>query len=131
MKQGYQHFNSNIFLINYHFVFCTKRKKKFLTSKILKRTQELFIETIKLINCKIISLDFFPDHVHLYLSCTPYMAPNQIIHKIKNYSSKYLRKEFPELLKIPGTWTINYLVSTTRNISPKTIKKYVKSQNKK
>ncbi len=130
MGQSYQHNKNTYSLIKYHFIFCTKRKKKILVGNILKRTKQLFNRVVKIIDCKIISMEIMPNHVHLFVNCNPFMASNQIVYKIKNYSSKHLRKEFPELLKIPGTWTNNYFVSTADNISSETSRKYIETQSK-
>ena len=40
----------------------------------------------------------------------------------------FLRKEFPELLKLPSLWTRSYFASTAGNISQETIQKYIDAQ---
>ncbi len=45
-------------------------------------------------------------------------------------SARYLRKEFPELMKLPSMWTRSYFVSTAGQVSIETIKKYIESQGK-
>ncbi|WP_196219505.1 transposase, partial [Microcystis aeruginosa] len=43
----------------------------------------------------------------------------------------HLRKEFPELLKLPTLWTPSYFCSTAGNASTETIKKYIENQTNK
>ena len=69
-----------------------------------------------------------PDHVHLFLSCQPSIAPDQVMFRIKGYSSRVLRQEFPQLLKMPSLWTRSYFVSTAGNVSSETIKRYIAEQ---
>jgi putative transposase len=51
-----------------------------------------------------------------------------IMRKIKGRASHHLRKEFPELLKIPTLWTPSYFVSTAGNICTEPVKKYIEQQ---
>lgn len=39
-----------------------------------------------------------------------------------------MRKEFPELLKLPSLWTRSYWVSTAGNVSQAVIRKYIQEQ---
>jgi REP element-mobilizing transposase RayT len=50
-----------------------------------------------------------PDHVHLFLNTDPIFAPSVIMKRVKGRASHHLRKEFPELLKLPTLWTPSYL----------------------
>ena len=52
------------------------------------------------------------------------------MHKIKGMSARYLRKEFPDLMKLPSMWTRNYFVSTAGQVSLQTIKEYIENQGK-
>jgi len=60
------------------------------------------------------------------------MVPaHKIVKLFKGRTSRYLRQEFPELLKLPSLWTRSYFVSTVGNVSAETIQKYIEAQNKK
>jgi putative transposase len=48
--------------------------------------------------------------------------------KIKGRASHQLRKEFPELLKLPTLGTPRYFVSTAGNISTESVKRYIEQQ---
>ncbi|QFS47545.1 putative transposase [Nostoc sphaeroides CCNUC1] len=39
--------------------------------------------------------------------------------------SNYLRKEFPELKKLPSLWTNSYFFSTAGNVAADTIERYI------
>jgi putative transposase len=73
------------------------------------------------LDCTVIALEIMPDHLHLFLSAPPTLAPNQIVRRIKGRSSRVLRQEFPHLRRLPSLWTRSYFVSTAGNVSSQTI----------
>lgn len=99
-----------------------------LTGDVETRLKELITETAEKLGCEVVSLEVMPDHVHLFLNCPPSLAPDQIMFRIKGYSSRVLRQEFPHLLKMPSMWTRSYFVSTAGNTSSETIKRYIAGQ---
>ena len=127
----YKHSRNQVFLINYHLVWCPKRRKKVLVNKIAKRLKEIFNQVAKEKDIDILTLEVMPDHLHLFVSCQPQMTIHKLVKAFKGRSSNILRKEFPELLKLPSLWTNSYFVSTAGNISNKTIQKYIENQSKK
>ncbi|OBQ13199.1 MAG: transposase [Anabaena sp. LE011-02] len=127
----YRHESNAVSLLNYHFVFIPKRRKKVLVGAIAERLQQIICELVienrwKII--AIIAMEIMPDHVHLFLNVKPTDDPSSIMRKIKGRASHHLRKEFPELLKIPTLWTPSYFVSTAGNICTETVKKYIEQQ---
>ena len=124
----YRHESNAISLLNYHFVFIPKRRKKVLVGAIAERLQQIICELVVENRWKIIAMEIMPDHVHLFLNVKPTDDPSSIMRKIKWRASHHLRKEFPELLKIPTLWTPSYFVSTAGNICTETVKKYIEQQ---
>ncbi|QSV56379.1 MAG: IS200/IS605 family transposase [Dolichospermum sp. UKL201] len=120
----YRHESNAVSLLNYHFVFIPKRRKKVLVGSIAERLQQIICELVIENRWKIIAMEIMPDHVHLFLNVKPTDDPSSIMRKIKGRASHHLRKEFPELLKIPTLWTPSYFVSTAGNICTETVKKY-------
>ena len=129
MKNEYRHTNTTVSLINYHFVFCPRyRRKIFLIQKVEERFKELVDEKCKELNIKIVAIECNKDHVHIFLNCIPTQSPADIMQYIKGYTSKILRKEFEQLAKMPSLWTRSFFVSTAGNVCSETIKKYVENQ---
>ena len=115
--------------MNYHFVRCTKYRKKILAGKIQKRLEELLREKAKELNGEILSLAIGDDHVHLFVRTTPIISPNKFIGQIKGYASRILRQEIPEVKsRLPTLWTRSYFVSTHGHISDKMIARYIEEQ---
>ena len=110
MENKYRHTNTTVSLINYHFVFCPRyRRKIFNIPNVEKRFKELVNIKCKELNIEIIAIE---------------------CDEIKGYTSKILREEFAELSKMPSLWTRSYFVSTAGNVSSETIKRYVENQKK-
>jgi putative transposase len=47
---------------------------------------------------------------------------------VKGRASHEIRKEFPELLKLPTLWTPSYFVSTAGNVCTETVQRYIEQQ---
>ncbi|HMB45289.1 MAG TPA: IS200/IS605 family transposase [Candidatus Methanoperedens sp.] len=125
----YKHSRNKVFLINYHLIWCPKRRKKVLVGEIKTRLEQIINEVAKEKNTEILALEVMPDHLHLFVSSHPNILVHNLIKAFKARSSNLLRKEYPELLKLPSLWTHSYFISTERNVSSKTIKKYIEAQN--
>ncbi len=126
----YKHSRNKVFLINYHLIWCPKRRKKVLVGDIKTRLEQIITEVAKEKNIEILALEIMPDHIHLFVSSHPNILVHNLIKTFKGRSSNLLRKEYPELLKLPSLWTHSYFVSTAGNVSSETIKKYIEAQNK-
>jgi putative transposase len=124
----YRHESNAVSLLNYHFVFIPKRRKKVLTGSIAERLQQIVCDVCNENRWRIIAMEIMPDHVHLFINAKPIDDPATIIRKIKGRASHLLRKEFPELLKLPTLWTPSYFVSTAGNICTETVKRYIEAQ---
>lgn len=119
---------TSVSLINYHFVFCPKRRKKVLINDVARRLEEIIYQKASEIDSDVLALEIMPDHVHLFISCPPTIAPHQVMFRIKGASSRLLRHEFPHLLKLPSLWTRSYYCGTAGHVSSETIKKYIANQ---
>ncbi len=128
VSQAYRHKETSVFLLNYHIIFCPKRRRKILVGAVKERLEQLLRETCAEIDCEILALEILPDHLHLFVSTVPQLAPNQITARLKGKSSRILRQEFPFLLKMPSLWTRSAFFSTAGNVASETIKRYIENQ---
>lgn len=125
----YRRTNSTVSLINYHFVFCPRyRRKIFLRSDVEERFKQLVQEICEELDIVIVALECDKDHTHMFLNALPTFSPADIMAKIKGVTSKKLREEFTHLRHLPSLWTRSYFVSTAGNVSSETIKRYVEQQ---
>lgn len=126
--EEYRHEGNAVSLLNYHFVFIPKRRKKVLVGAVADRLQEIICEVCNENRWRIIALEIMPDYVHLFLNAKPTDNPSQIMSRIKGRASHHLRQEFSELLKLPTLWTPSYFVSTAGNISTRNVIEYIAKQ---
>ncbi|MFX3628855.1 MAG: IS200/IS605 family transposase [Ectobacillus sp.] len=121
--------NTTVSLLNYHFVFCPRyRRKIFLKAEVEQRFKELVHEVCEELKIQIVALECDQDHTHMFLNALPSLSPADMMAKIKGVTSKKLREEFPHLRHLPSLWTRSYFVSTAENVSSETIKRYVEQQ---
>ncbi|MBU0778270.1 IS200/IS605 family transposase [Patescibacteria group bacterium] len=125
----YEHSRNQVYLMNYHLVWCPKRRRPVLTGKVAQRLKEIFAQMAEEKRVKILALEVRPDHLHLFVSCYPQMVVHKLVKAFKGRSSNILRKEFPSLLRLPSLWTNSYFVSTAGNVSSETIRKYIEAQS--
>ena len=129
MKNTYRHTKTTVSLINYHFVFCPRyRRKIFLIKGLEERFKELTLAECKKQGIEVLALECHIDHVHIFVSVLPTHSIPNIMKQIKAASSHILRDEYPVLASMPSLWTRSYFVSTAGNVSSDTIKWYVNTQ---
>ena len=129
MPKGYLSSQTSIYFLNYHFVWCSKYRRKVLVDAIAKSLEELIRLKCQELKCEVLALSIQSDHVHLFVKASPQLAPNRIIGTIKGYTSRSMRQQFPELRsKLPTLWTRSYFVSTHGRISDDMIQKYIEEQ---
>ncbi|MEH6847895.1 IS200/IS605 family transposase [Bacillus thuringiensis] len=129
MMNDYRRTKTTVSLINYHFVFCPRyRRKSFLNTKVEERFKELVQGICGGLDISIVAMECDKDHVHLFLNTPPTLSPADTMAKIKGVTSKRLREEFSHLQHLPSLWTRSYFVSTAGSVSSETIKHYVENQ---
>lgn len=131
MSSNYRHKTTSVTLINYHFVWIPRRRRKVLVGDVESRLKQLISEVATELDCGVIALEIMPDHVHLFLNCPPTLAPDQIMFRIKGRSSRDLRKEFEHLRRMPSMWTRSYFCVSAGNVSSATIERYIAEQKSK
>ena len=67
MGQNYWHENTSVSLINYHFVWIVRKRKRILYGEMDARVQQLIREAVIALECEVIALETDQDHVHLFI----------------------------------------------------------------
>ena len=131
MEKNYRHTNTTVSMVNYHFVFCPRyRRKVFLIDGVEARFKELVRQICELNDIDILALECYEDHCHLFVNAPPKLSPSDIMRLVKSNTGLTLRKEFKEFAKTQNLWTRSYFVSTAGDINSDTIRKYVEEQKK-
>lgn len=129
MKNEYRHTKTTVSLINYHFVFCPRyRRKIFNIPGLEQRFKELVSAECKMLEIDILAMECHVDHVHMFVSALPSISIPEIMKRVKGSTSLELRKEFHQLSAMPSLWTRSYFVSTVGSVSAETIMWYVETQ---
>ncbi|HGF7760581.1 TPA: IS200/IS605 family transposase [Enterococcus faecium] len=129
MDNEYRHSKTTVSLVNYHFVFCPRyRRKIFVNSEVDARFKALVQEIAKENEWNIIAIETAKDNCHLLINVQPTYSPSKIMKIIKGKTSRIIRQEFEHLSKMPSVWTRSYFVSTAGNVSSEIIKRYVENQ---
>lgn len=115
--------------INWHFVWTPKYRRPVLVGKMVKRLVELLHQKTAELGGEIFDITVQPDHVHLFCSFPPTIAPYQIMYRLKGFTAHALREEFPELKsRLPNLWTRSSYVGTAGHVSAATIRRYSEAQ---
>ena len=101
-----------VYLLNYHLIWCLKRRRAILVGKIKHRLEQIIRETAKEMHVEVLDHAVNPDHLHPFISAYPQLPTHKIVKRFKARSSHMLYREFPQLLKLPSLWTHTYFVST-------------------
>lgn len=99
--------------------------------KLAERLKGLIYSKAEELKVMVLALEIQPDHLHIFVSCPPQLSANQIAFRLKGYTSRILRQEFPFLKRMPSLWTRSYFVSTAGNVSSDTIRRYIDAQSRK
>ena len=128
MGQEYRRTATTVSLINYHFVFCPRYRRKALVNEVEKRFREILQQICVENGFVIVALEVMPDHVHQFLNALPTISPSDIMAKVKGVTSRRLRQEFGHLQHLPSLWTRLFFCSTAGNVSSDTIARYIAEQ---
>jgi len=100
-----------------------------LVDKIGDRMKELVLEKQQELNYEIVEMKVMPDHVHLLIDVNPQDGIYQTVNHIKGYTSRTLRKEFPELVsRLPTMWSRSKFISSVGTVSLEVVKQYIEDQ---
>lgn len=124
--------NTSVYNLGYHLIWCSKYRRKVLTKQVEIQLITLLQKKALKLGVIIEEIEIMPDHVHLFIKSTPVNAPHFIVQQLKGFTSRILRRQFPQLRsKIPSLWTRSYYIESVGHISAKTIKKYIQEQKNK
>jgi len=124
-----------VYNCNYHIVFSTKYRRKVLTPEIEDYLRKVIIETgiEKGFDVPMVEVGE-QDHVHLFVSAHPKVAPSYIVKIVKGISARKLFLKFPELKKKlwkGHLWNPSYYIETIGSISEDVIRRYIENQKRK
>jgi putative transposase len=129
MDQRYAKNAGAVFSLKYHLVWCPKYRRAVLVDAVDRRLRELLTEKSDELGMTVHALEVMPDHVHLFVESDPTHCVAEIVNRLKGYTSRVLRDEFPSLRsRLPTLWSRSYFASSIGHVSAATIERYIADQ---
>lgn len=132
-KSNLTHARTCVYHVNYHIVWSVKYRRKVLTT-IEAYLKELFQEIAKEKEFTVTMMEVGEqDHIHVFASAHPKIAPSFIVKMLKGISGRKLFLTFPEMkskLWKGHLWNSSYYIETVGSSSEEAIKKYIEKQSK-
>ncbi len=114
--------------IKYHIVWLTKYRFPVLKGALAVRARTLIRIICSEHDVEILSGRVATDHVHIFVSVPPHLAPAKITQYLKGATSRKLQQEFPELKKRywgQHFWARGYFVASSGTITDEMIMEYL------
>lgn len=129
-----QSLNHSAYQLQYHIVWGTKYRRRFLKEYVKQELERSFIRVVKKYpTLSIETMNTDEDHIHLQIEIPPNIAISDAVRSLKAYSSRDLRKRFKFIremyLEKDGIWSVGYFVSSV-GIDEARIRKYIEWQGK-
>ena len=120
-----------IYDVKYHVVWITKYRKAILGGQVGLRLRELVVEVCKTNDVEILQGPIAKDHVPLFVSVPPHLAPSKLMQYIKGKTSRKLAMEFKHIQKAfwgRHIWARGYFVTSSGNVTDEVIREYIRLQ---
>ena len=119
-------------MIRLHIVFVTKYRRKVLNAEMLAFLRSAFAGILSDWRCGLIEFGGEEDHVHMLIDIHPALNISTLINNLKSASSKRLRRQFAEHIKMfyskPVFWHRAYYVGSVGNVSLEVVRDYIDRQ---
>ena len=125
---NYAHQGHTVTELRYHFVWVTKYRYPVLRGEIGLRAREMIRQVCEAREITILKGVVSRDHVHVYVSAPPHLAPAQMMQWIKGRSSRRLQEEFAELRRRywgQHLWARGYFCATSGAVTDEIIREYI------
>lgn len=128
METRFRHGHRSIYNVGYHLIWITKYRKPILKGKFKEIVKNALFSKANELNIVIEKYELMPDHVHLFVKCTPQHNIAIIVKHLKGYSSFMVRKTYPKYKVYKHFWGPSYYCESVGHISEETVKKYIEDQ---
>lgn len=128
-----RHLSHSVYQVNYHLVWGTKYRRKFLKYYVRSELIKNLYKTQRRHPAWYFhEINTGEDHVHLLMEIPPKYAVAHVVRELKAVSAAHLKKRFPFIKHIyekrGSIWSAGYFVSTV-GLNEKQIRRYIEKQN--
>jgi putative transposase len=129
MDARYRQNAGSTYSLKYHIVWCPKYRRAVLVEAVADRLKSLLAEKSDELGMEIQALEVMPDHVHIFVESDPTRCVAEIVNRLKGYTSRVLRAEFPSpRSRLPTLWSRSYYAGSIGHVSAATIQRYIAEQ---
>lgn len=130
-----QNLNHSTYQHQYHVVWGTKHRRKWLKDYVKQELMASLRDTVKKYpTLSILAVNTDQDHVHLQIEIPPNIAVSDAVQRLKSDSSRHIQKKFKFIrdiyLEWDGIWSVGYFSSTV-GLNEAQVRKYIEWQDKK
>ena len=125
---GLKRTRNAVYQTAYHAVWIPKYRKKVLVGGVAERLRGVLHDVCQAKGFEMLALEIQADHVHLFFSAPPAIAPSLAIQWFKGISARTLFAEFPGLrtrLRRGHLWAPSFYLGTAGQVSAQTIRRYI------
>ena len=126
-----EHARTCVYNVNYHIVWSVKYRKAVLEGGIDEKLKEMMKQIAAEKGFIIHTMEVMPDHVHVFVSAHPKIAPSYIVKMLKGISGRWLMMRYAELkqkLWKGSLWNTSFYIETIGSVSEEAIKMYIDHQ---
>lgn len=117
-----------------HLVFVTKYRHRVFTGEHLKRLEAIFTEVCEDFDTELMEFNGDTNHVHLLVNFPPKVAVSKLVNSLKGVSSRYMRRQFPELerhyWRAKRLWSGSYFAGSVGGAPISVLRQYIENQQR-
>ena len=128
MELGIKRTRNAVYQTAYHAVWVPEYRRKVLVGGVAERLRGILHEICQAKGFEVLALEIQADHVHLFFSAPPAIAPSLAIQWFKGILARRLFAEFPALrttLRKGHLRAPSFYVGTEGNVAAATIQRYI------
>ena len=125
----------SVYNLNYHIIFVTKYRHNVLIGEVEEFVKSKLEELCISYGWELISMELMPDHIHIFVTAEPKIAPLAIASTLKSILTVEVFKKFSTLKQKyfwgSGLFSRGCYYGSAGTVSAASIKKYIEEQKEK
>ena len=121
----------SVYNLNYHIVLVTKYRHKVLTGDVETFVKTRLQELCNQYGWELLAQEVMPEHIHLFVSAEPKIAPLSIASTIKSILAVDVFRKFSTLKSNfwgSGLFSRRFYYGSAGTVSSETIRRYIEEQ---
>lgn len=128
----YQTIRNSHFDLTYHLVLVTKYRHPVIKDDLASDLKSYTLRYFHNNKAEVFEYNEDKDHIHILFAGRPNMNLSHFVNGLKTNSSRYIRKEYADVLEPyywkPYFWSNSYFIGTVSERSYEAVKQYIKNQ---